>query len=196
MRLIRPNGLLQIYFVKPFFQWEKNAHICTLHRDVAQLVEYASGGRVVAGSSPVILTESHGQTWLFLCPFWQPLQRPWITLSKRLEHAGRQNDGPLRRRAGRPPWCSPWGCRKQARRTQVQEGREDGPDARGRVHVAGAAGSLCARERTKDGWPHFTAGDPLPALSPAEQETMMKRALLDYFAAWIGREVEENKGWD
>ena len=26
------------------------------HRDVAQLVEYASGGRVVAGSSPVIPT--------------------------------------------------------------------------------------------------------------------------------------------
>ena len=48
----------------------------------------------------------------------------------------------------------------------------------------------------EDGWPHFTAGDPLPALSPAEQETMMKRALLDYFAAWIGREVEENKGLD
>ena len=48
----------------------------------------------------------------------------------------------------------------------------------------------------EDGWPHFTLGDPLPALSSAEQETMMKRALLDYFAAWIGREVEENKGMD
>ena len=48
----------------------------------------------------------------------------------------------------------------------------------------------------EDGWPHFTEGESLPALSPAEQETMMKRALLDYFAAWIGREEEENKGLD
>lgn len=29
-------------------------------RDVAQLVEYASGGRVVAGSSPVIPTHERG----------------------------------------------------------------------------------------------------------------------------------------
>jgi hypothetical protein len=29
-------------------------------RDVAQLVEYASGGRVVAGSSPVIPTQERG----------------------------------------------------------------------------------------------------------------------------------------
>ena len=41
-----------------------------LHRDVAQVVEYTSGGRVVAGSSPVILTNQNphsencvGFTW-------------------------------------------------------------------------------------------------------------------------------------
>ena len=42
-----------------------------------------------------------------------------------------------------------------------------------------------------DGWPHFKAGEPIPALTPEEQETMMKRALLDYFASWIGREASE-----
>ena len=30
--------------------------ICKVERDVAQVVEYTSGGRVVAGSSPVIPT--------------------------------------------------------------------------------------------------------------------------------------------
>jgi len=40
-------------------------------RDVAQLVEYTSGGRVVAGSSPVIPTKDKanqhsGVDWLFL----------------------------------------------------------------------------------------------------------------------------------
>ena len=43
----------------------------------------------------------------------------------------------------------------------------------------------------EDGWPHFSAGEPLPALSSEEQEVMMKRALLDYFAAWIGRDGGE-----
>ena len=32
----------------------------------------------------------------------------------------------------------------------------------------------------------------MPALTSDEQETMMKRALLDYFAAWIGRDGTEN----
>ena len=39
-----------------------------LHRDVAQLVEYASGGRVVAGSSPVIPTKKKNperKLWVF-----------------------------------------------------------------------------------------------------------------------------------
>ena len=43
----------------------------------------------------------------------------------------------------------------------------------------------------EDGWPHFSTGEPLPALSSEEQEVMMKRALLDYFAAWIGRDGGE-----
>ena len=43
----------------------------------------------------------------------------------------------------------------------------------------------------EDGWPHFKAGEPIPPLTPEEQETMMKRALLDYFASWIGREASE-----
>ena len=42
-----------------------------------------------------------------------------------------------------------------------------------------------------EGWPHFRPGIPLPALTSSEQEVMMKRALLDYFAAWIGRETQE-----
>jgi hypothetical protein len=45
----------------------------------------------------------------------------------------------------------------------------------------------------EDGWPHFSLGTPMPALTSEEQEVMMKRALLDYFAAWIGREAAENE---
>lgn len=37
----------------------------------------------------------------------------------------------------------------------------------------------------EDGWPHFVMADPLPPLSHQEQELMMKRALLDYFATWV-----------
>ena len=44
-----------------------------------------------------------------------------------------------------------------------------------------------------DGWPHFSSGEPLPPLTSDEQEVMMKRALVDYFAAWIGREGAENE---
>ena len=40
-----------------------------------------------------------------------------------------------------------------------------------------------------DGWPHFVVGEPMPALTHDEQAFMMRRALLDYFAAWIGRDV-------
>ena len=45
----------------------------------------------------------------------------------------------------------------------------------------------------EDGWPHFSSGEPLPPLTSDEQEVMMKRALVDYFAAWIGREGAENE---
>jgi len=45
----------------------------------------------------------------------------------------------------------------------------------------------------EDGWPHFSAGEPLPPLTSDEQEVMMKRALVDYFAVWIGREGAENE---
>jgi hypothetical protein len=44
----------------------------------------------------------------------------------------------------------------------------------------------------EEGWPHFRTGTPIPALTPEEQEIMMKRALLDYFAAWLGRDTGEN----
>ncbi|MDA0728259.1 MAG: hypothetical protein O3B70_01445 [Bacteroidetes bacterium] len=47
----------------------------------------------------------------------------------------------------------------------------------------------------EDGWPHFVQGEPMPALTHGEQERMMRRALLHYFAAWLGREVgEEDAG--
>ena len=39
-----------------------------------------------------------------------------------------------------------------------------------------------------EGWPHFVTAEPIPALTHQEQELMMKRALVEYFAAWIQSE--------
>ena len=36
-----------------------------------------------------------------------------------------------------------------------------------------------------DGWPHFERTAEIPAVSKMEQELLMKRALVEYFAAWI-----------
>lgn len=40
--------------------------------------------------------------------------------------------------------------------------------------------------QTQDGWPLFEPRDPIPAVTQEEQELMMRRALLDYFAVWVG----------
>jgi len=37
----------------------------------------------------------------------------------------------------------------------------------------------------EDGWPHFERVGELPELNSDEQELMMKRQLIEYFAAWI-----------
>jgi hypothetical protein len=37
----------------------------------------------------------------------------------------------------------------------------------------------------EQGWPHFKALAPIPAVTKEEQETMIRRALVEYFAAWI-----------
>jgi hypothetical protein len=37
----------------------------------------------------------------------------------------------------------------------------------------------------EDGWPHFERIGELPELNSDEQELMMKRQLIEYFAAWI-----------
>ena len=37
----------------------------------------------------------------------------------------------------------------------------------------------------EDGWPHFERIGELPELDSDEQELMMKRQLIEYFAAWI-----------
>jgi len=37
----------------------------------------------------------------------------------------------------------------------------------------------------EDGWPHFERVGELPPINPEEQELMMKRQLVDYFASWI-----------
>ena len=37
----------------------------------------------------------------------------------------------------------------------------------------------------EDGWPHFERVSDLPELNPEEQELMMKRQILEYFASWI-----------
>jgi hypothetical protein len=34
-----------------------------------------------------------------------------------------------------------------------------------------------------DGWPHFTRSQTLPPLEPREQELLVKRAIVQYFAA-------------
>ena len=93
------NRSLQIYFVPRLFPWEKIAYICTLHRDVAQLVEYASGGRVVAGSSPVIPTTKPRTVVAFSClfrtlkPMDYAFERDWQTLVKRMmERFGEEPD--------------------------------------------------------------------------------------------------------
>ena len=52
----------------------KTPTFAPLHRDVAQLVEYASGGRVVAGSGPVIPTKAT-KLVAFFC-----LQQPCPTM--------------------------------------------------------------------------------------------------------------------
>jgi|688.fasta_scaffold1869758_1 hypothetical protein len=33
----------------------------------------------------------------------------------------------------------------------------------------------------KDGWPHYSATEKLPSLSPAQQHQLMKRAIVEYF---------------
>jgi hypothetical protein len=43
----------------------------------------------------------------------------------------------------------------------------------------------------EDGWPHFERTGEIPAVSKEEQELLMKRALLEYFAAWIADENPE-----
>ena len=40
----------------------------------------------------------------------------------------------------------------------------------------------------EDGWPHFERTAEIPAVSKQEQELLMKRALVEYFAAWIAGE--------
>jgi hypothetical protein len=35
--------------------------------------------------------------------------------------------------------------------------------------------------RDADGWPHFKRVENLPALAPMEQETLIKRAIIEYF---------------
>ena len=40
----------------------------------------------------------------------------------------------------------------------------------------------------EDGWPHFERIAEIPAVSKQEQELLMKRALVEYFAAWIAGE--------
>lgn len=38
--------------------------------------------------------------------------------------------------------------------------------------------------RDADGWPHFERSERLPKLSPAEQERLMKEALMNYSREW------------
>ncbi len=33
----------------------------------------------------------------------------------------------------------------------------------------------------KDGWPHWSVNEKLPPLKPAQQQTLMKQAVVDYF---------------
>ena len=43
------------------------------------------------------------------------------------------------------------------------------------------------------GWPHFKQIQEIPAVTEEEQELLMKRALVEYFSAWIeGAEKTEN----
>ena len=35
----------------------------------------------------------------------------------------------------------------------------------------------------KDGWPHWKANEKLPPLKPAQQQLIMKQAIVDYFKA-------------
>ena len=37
----------------------------------------------------------------------------------------------------------------------------------------------------EDGWPHFRQTETIPAVSKPEQELLMRRALVEYVAAWI-----------
>jgi hypothetical protein len=39
-----------------------------------------------------------------------------------------------------------------------------------------------------DGWPHYKQLQPIVASTKEEQELMMRRALVDYFQAWIDGE--------
>jgi hypothetical protein len=36
--------------------------------------------------------------------------------------------------------------------------------------------------RDKDGWPHWTRNEKLPALKPMQQELLMKQSIKDYFS--------------
>ena len=40
----------------------------------------------------------------------------------------------------------------------------------------------------EEGWPHFERTAEIPAVTKSEQELLMKRALVEYFAAWIAGE--------
>ncbi len=41
------------------------------------------------------------------------------------------------------------------------------------------------------GWPQFEARDPIPAVTEEEQELLMRRALMEYFAVWIDEEKNQ-----
>jgi hypothetical protein len=44
-----------------------------------------------------------------------------------------------------------------------------------------------------DGWPHFEQTTKIPAVGKADQELLMKRALVEYFGAWIAGGVSNSE---
>ena len=44
-----------------------------------------------------------------------------------------------------------------------------------------------------DGWPHFKQLQPIPAVTEQEQELLMRRALVEYFSAWIEGDEKAEK---
>ena len=109
-------------------------------------------------------------------------ERDWQTLVTRMmERFGEEPDV--------TSMCLP-GCRRRSGFAHKKDEKMD------LMHVGVCTlleplGHYVREGEDEEGWPHFSAGEPIPALTPEEQETMMKRALVDYFAAWIGREGEE-----